>query len=45
MVEWLDNAGHRLHLPKFIQKKLCHWLDKSVGLYDDTDTILSLYGD
>jgi len=40
----IDNLGHKLHLPKFLQKRLCHWLDKAVGLYD-TDDVYSFYGD
>ena len=44
LVAKIDNLGHKLHLPEMIQKRLCHWLDKSVGLYD-TDDVYSFYGD
>jgi len=31
---YLDDWGHRLHLPGFIQNRLCDWWDRAIGVYD-----------
>lgn len=34
LIAVLDEAGHKMHLPCFIQDPLCNLFDKSAGLTD-----------
>jgi hypothetical protein len=34
LIEWLDDLGHRLHLPDGMQDRLCDWFDRRLGLTD-----------
>ncbi len=35
--EWLDNTGHKLHLPRSVQRWLCWRADKFYGVPDENN--------
>lgn len=28
---FIDDLGHKIHLPRFIQRRLCEWFDRRLG--------------